>query len=141
MPQVSSIEGLVSFRAKQRLGFRYAYGCAVFGESMFGDDGLFGWIYGFGRGLFGDLAFGSDDELSGIYHTGHWNGRTHTERLGFYWPHNTQSPAQQAHRAEYTAAYIAWRALTSEEKAVYNQNAIGRHMSGYNLFIKKYLLS
>jgi len=141
MSTATAIEALVSMRAHKKIGFRYAFGCAVFGESLFGDDGLFGWIYGYGRGLFGDLAFGADDELSGIWHTGHWNGRTHTERLGYYWPHNKQSVPQQAWRAKYAAAVLAWQGLTSEQKAVYNKNAIGRCMSGYNLFIKIYLLS
>ncbi len=139
MPEVTSIEGMVSVRPRKRFGARYSFGCAVFGESSFGDDGTFGWIYGFGVGLFGALSFGSDDELTGIYQTRHWQGRVYSERMGWYWPKYNPSAGQQATRDNFAAAFAAWQALTTPQKAVYNKNAIGKHMSGYNLFISNFL--
>ena len=139
MPEVTSIEGIVSVRPKKRFGLRYALGCAVFGESLFGDDGLYGWIYGFGCGIFGALEFGADDELTGIYQTRHYEGRVYSERMGFYWPKYNPTAGQIAYYAKFAAAVSAWQALTTSQKAVYNKNAIGKRMSGYNLFISLYL--
>jgi hypothetical protein len=33
---------------------------------------------------------------------------------------------------------FSWQGLTNEEKIAYNKKAIGKNMSGYNLFIKEY---
>jgi len=141
MSKVNAIEGLVSVRPKKRFGARYLYGCSVFGECAFGDDGVYGWFYGFGCGLFGAEVFGSDDELTGIYQTRHAAGRTFNERMGFYWPKNTYNAIRQANRTKFAAAVVAWQALTENQKALYNKDVIGLRMSGYNFFIRKYLLS
>ena len=139
MSKVSSIEGLCSVRPKKRFGARYACGCAVCGECVCGDSGLFGWLYGCGLGICGDLVCGSDDELTGIYQTRHWQGKPYNERMDYYWPHNLQSVAQQAGRTKFAAAITAWQALTENQKEVYNEKAIGKQMSGYNYFISYYL--
>ena len=45
--------------------------------------------------------------------------------------------ARQAARANYSAAVAAWRAMTTEEKAVYFTRAENMPMTGYNLFVKE----
>ena len=141
MPQVSAIEGLNSFKARKRFGRRYAFGHAVFAEMMFGDDGIFGWLYGFGKAIFGKSEFGLDDELTGIYWTYHKNFKQATYRNPFFWPKYNPSAEWLAMQPKYTAAYTEWNTLTPDEKMVYHRNAIGKKMTGYNLFIKTYLQS
>jgi len=59
----------------------------------------------------------------------------------FYVPTNPQTEAQQANRQKMTDGVIAWQALTDQQKAAYNKNAIGKNLSGYNLFLSEYLYS
>lgn len=139
MSKVEHAEALVSVRPKRKFGLRYFCGCAVCGESACGDSGLFGWLYGCGIGLCGDLSCGSDDELTGIYQTRQFNGHVYNERMGFYWPRYTRTDGQGTLRDKFAAAITAWQALTSQQKQVYNTDAIGKKMSGYNLFISNYL--
>jgi len=61
--------------------------------------------------------------------------------LKLYQPTNPQTEKQQAHRKKYGEGVEAWRNLTNEEKDVYNKRAVGRKMSGVNLFMKEYLKS
>ena len=139
MAEVNSFEGLVSVRPKKRFGARYACGCAVNGESICGDHGIFGWIYGCGRGVCGLLECGGDDELTGIYQTRKVSGRRVNNRMNFYWPHNTNSEPQQSNRQKFGEAIVSWQGLTSEQKQFYNNKAIGKGKSGYNFYIGKYL--
>jgi len=49
------------------------------------------------------------------------------------------TPARLVCRSKFADAIVAWQNLTTEQKAVYNKRAIGRHKSGYNLFIKEFM--
>ena len=77
----------------------------------------------------------------GIYQTQPTSKGRITRRLKLYAPTNPQTEAQQAHRQKYGEAVGAWRNLTDEQKNLYNERAIGKPFSGYNRFIKDYLLS
>jgi hypothetical protein len=63
----------------------------------------------------------------------------------YYVPTNPQTSAQQAHRADYGAAVGSWRAMSEAERESwrYYQERRRRRpvMSGYNLFVKMFLLS
>lgn len=80
-------------------------------------------------------------DIYGIYRVRHRWGKVIQEKLPFYVPTNPQTGPQQANRQKMTDAVAGWQALTDEQKAVYNKNAIGKEMSGYNLFLSEYLLS
>jgi len=45
------------------------------------------------------------------------------------------------HRARFLEAAAAWNALFEEEKLDYKQRAVSLAMTGYNLFLKEYLLA
>jgi len=77
----------------------------------------------------------------GIYQTQPTSKGRIVRRLKLYSPTNPRTEAQQAHRQKYGEAVEAWRDLTDEQKLVYNKKAKGRPLSGYNLFVKEYLLS
>ena len=59
-------------------------------------------------------------------------------KMKFYGPTNPRTPAQEANRAKFAAAMVAWQALTPEEKGVYNKRAKKRSMFGWGLFIREY---
>ena len=66
-------------------------------------------------------------------------GKISTRR--HFYNYNTDcTPARRARRLKFAAAVVAWKILTPEQKALYNKRAVGRHMSGYNLFIKEFML-
>ena len=69
------------------------------------------------------------------------SGKVKYYRKDYCIPKNPQSVPQQAQRAKITAGVLSWQGLTSEQQSVYNKSAIGKRMSGYNLFLKQYLLS
>jgi hypothetical protein len=66
-----------------------------------------------------------------------WKGikvmRTH------YIPGNPKSTLQTIVRNRMTVAVLAWEALTEQNKALWNTAASGKPLSGFNLFVKKYV--
>jgi hypothetical protein len=50
----------------------------------------------------------------------------------------TLSEAQIAQRTKYGEAVEAWRALTNEEREIFNENAKAQNISGWNLYFKNY---
>lgn len=59
-------------------------------------------------------------------------------KMKFYTPTNPQTVPQQANRAKFTAAMVAWGVLTEQEKSVYTTRAKKRNMFGWGLFIREY---
>lgn len=96
---------------------------------------------GYGGRNYGGFHYGAGAKTQGIYRVRHRWGKTVQEKLPLYWPTNPQTGPQQANRQKYADSVVAWQALTPEQQAVYNKNAIGKRMSGYNLFQREYLLS
>ncbi len=131
---------LLGTTVRKKLGRRYGYGAAMFAESLFGGEGLFAWLAGFGKSYFAVSYFGDDDELTGIYRTDNVTGEILHYREPFYIPKNPRSGPQQTHRAKYGAAVGAWRILPLPQKLEYNQKAMGHKMSGYNFFLKEYII-
>jgi len=76
----------------------------------------------------------------GIYRlTNCREGKISTKRH-FYDYNIDATPARRLRRLKFAAAVVAWKILTPEQKLLYNERAVGRHMSGYNLFIKEFML-
>jgi hypothetical protein len=134
MPEVNGIEKLFSFVPRRKFGRHRCYGRAMFAQSVFGED---------------EIVFMSADKdgnpkpitLSGIYRTDNVTGKTKFYREPYYITKNPRTVPQQAQRSKFADAVAGWQALTAEEKEVYNIRARGKHLSGYNLFLKEYLLS
>jgi len=79
--------------------------------------------------------------FGGIYQTQPTSKGRITRKLKFYVPTNPQTELQQANRSKFADAVLAWQNLTSQQKLSYNERASGKPLSGYNLFLKEYLLS
>lgn len=66
-----------------------------------------------------------------------WKGRPYVRRYAK--PHNPRSEKQQAHRALFKEASQAYRELTEDEKKTLNRRAQKLAISGFNLFVKRYM--
>ena len=74
--------------------------------------------------------------VHGIYQKKHGIKGCYYRRMEFYVPTNPRTELQQANRAKFAEAVLAWQALTQEQKEVYNKIAKYKQFSGYNLFIR-----
>ncbi len=141
MPEVQGIAKIFSYGAGKRLGKHREWGRAMFGFSDYGEGDLDLILTPYGISSFGEINFGDHLIMSGIFFRNNATGKVKYFRRDYYIPSSPQSVPQQSNRAKMTAGVLAWQALTTEQQSVYNKSAIGKRMSGYNLFLKQYLLS
>lgn len=95
----------------------------------------------YGYASYGIFPYGAGAKEFGIYRL--WT-RYPPQRIiknEYYFPTNRQTVPQQANRQKYADGVAAWQTLTDEQKDVYNKRAEYKKFSGYNLFLKEYLLS
>jgi hypothetical protein len=141
MPEVVGIEKLLSHIPKKRFGLFREYGASQFGYSVYGEGPIYIIIdKGPPVKYLSDKA-GNPINFAGIYRTDNVTGITRYYREPYYITKNPRYAPQQAWRQIFADAVLAWQGLTPAEKAVYNIKAKGKRMSGYNLFLKEYLLS
>lgn len=76
--------------------------------------------------------------VNGIYQNRNTKKGKVPIKMKFYVPTNPRTVAQQANRQKFADAMTAWKNLTDEEKAVYNERAKKRQMFGWGLFIREY---
>lgn len=130
MPEIQGIEKLLSVTPAKRFGRFRIYGTGQFGFSVYGEE---------------DIYFqppGRDPILlSGIYRRDNVTGKVKYYRSPYYIVGNPRTELQQANRQKYADGVLAWQNLTDEQKIPYNIKSKGKHMSGYNVFLKEYLLS
>lgn len=77
--------------------------------------------------------------LSGIYQMPEYLPPNFCRRIDFYDYVITHTEAQQIQREKFADAVAGWQSLTAEQKKVYNERAIGKPMSGYNLYLSEYM--
>ena len=141
MPEVFGVEKLLSAIPHKRFGRFNQYGTSQFGYSRYGEEDiiLFPDRYDpLGQNRFPKLA---PINFSGIYRTFGVLGHVKTYKEPYYITKNPRSVPQQANRSKMTSAVLAYQALTASEKMLYHKRAVGKRMSGYNLFLKEHLLS
>lgn len=95
----------------------------------------------YGQKLYGNFEYGEQDDRFGIYQMRTRYGKQILVKEIFYWPTNPQSVAQQANRQKYADAILAWQGLTDNQKEIYNEIARYESYSGFNLYIREYILS
>jgi len=76
---------------------------------------------------------------NGIYQMVRYNYGFVCRRIDFYEYVITHTEAQQERREKFADAVAGWQNLTAEQKLLYNKRSIGKHMSGYNLYIKEFM--
>ena len=94
----------------------------------------------YGVKKYGAFHYGAGAKFHGIYQVRTRYGKQ-VVKEEHYWPTNPQTEAQQAHRQKMTDAVAAWQVLTDNQKEVYNIRARYKKYSGYNLYLREYLLS
>lgn len=141
MPEIQGIEKLFSIIPKKRFGLFRLFGTSQLGHSNYGEEDIYFNEVGYGNAVFGVNIFADLILLSGIYRTDNVTGVTKYYREPFYITKNPRYAPQQANRQKYADGVLAWQGLTEEQKNQYNEKAKGKRMSGYNLFLKEYLLS
>ena len=118
MAIVRGKDALNSFSVRKKFSVPNQYGVAVYAISYYGHYNLWAGIYQQRPRATGRL----------------------TVKEKYYWPTNPQTAPQQANRNSFAAAVLAWQGLTDEQKEHYRERAKRKQMSGYNLYIKEYML-
>jgi hypothetical protein len=139
MPEVFGIDKLFSAEPHKRFGLHRRYGTGQYGSSNYGEDDIFYLRTGYGDASYGVDSYGDFILLSGIFRVLNTYGHRHLWRNTYYFPKNPRYGPQQAWREKFGAGVTEWKGLTPEQKAPYNQRAVGLHMSGFNLFLREYM--
>jgi len=141
MVVVTGDEKLFSVSAQMRFGLPRQFGRCMIGFTHFGlDDNFFNPVP-YGKAGYGSDKYADIILFSGIYRRHTMGDSAKTLREPYYIPRNPRKIDQQAQRNKMTNAVLAWQALTTVQKSIYNKKAIGKHLYGYNVFLSEYLLS
>jgi len=111
-----------------------------FGRAVYDDEGGLYGVSSFGLGSFGIGQAQPDEPFHGVYQMRKCAEGKIPIRMKFYKPKNPKTEAQTIVRNKLKAGVIAWQSLTQSQKKVYNELAKGKQLTGYNVFMKKYLL-
>ncbi len=130
MPEVTGVKKLFSLWAKGKALRFNQFATSQFGHSWFGDEDLY--LF---KGTLQEML------LSGIYRTDNVTGQTRNYREPYYITRNPRTESQQTNRAKMAAAVLAYQGLTPDERMAYYKRAIGKRLSGYNLFLREHLKS
>lgn len=116
---VEGVEKIMSLDARGKIGYTSGAGLARCGYSRCGASKRFGGIYQRKKTLKG------------------WR----TSRMRVYNPINPQTETQQAWRSVFADAWVEYATLTSEQKLLLSKEARKYHLSGPQLFLRRYLLA
>lgn len=141
MPEIQGIDKLFSVLPAKRFGLFNQFGSSQFGFSVYGLEDIFVYFTEYGNTVFGIDPYANILCLSGIYRRDNVTGEIKYYREPYYITKNPRTVPQQANRAKFAAAVLAWQNLTDEQKIPYNKKSKGKYMSGYNVFLKEYLSS
>ena len=110
--------------------------------------------YGFGRGygacVYGKARYAASCDQAGIYQRKVHGlgstlmprqeaGRYAISRMKFYRPTNNQQPQQQIWRGIFASGKAAYDTLSTDEKKTLREEASGGTMTGFNLFMSRFL--
>ena len=132
-------ERLFSTAPKKRFGKYNLLGMVQLGFSNLGDSDIYFIRAPLGIFVLGLDQLGDSILLSGVYQEKtRWPGWPFS-REKYYIPKNPRTDPQQTNRGKFAAAVAAWQSLTPEQKKAYNKKAVGKHMSGYNLYLSEFM--
>jgi len=130
MAEAEGIEKLLSMEVSGKFGLNCEFGCGMYALSVYGDEPVY-------------IPRHNKDPMlmSGIFQRRHRGSKRITALLKYYQPPNMRTAPQLVRRGAFADAVAGWQGLTTNQKQVYNERASGKKMSGYNLYLKEYLLS
>ena len=121
---------LISFEARKKFGIPNQYGYSIYGIARYGEKNDFAGIYQIRHTPYG--VFPPTKKVP--------PGRF-VVRMRHYAPPETAARLANPRRVIYGNAVGAWRALSTLQKESYHLKSKSKHMSGYNVFMKEYLIS
>ena len=124
-----------------RVGKGYKFGQRVYAKQRYGVEEHYNEGSEYGVREYGDFLYGEVGNMWGIYQRRHNKGKVIYSKLKFYRPNNPKTVPQQNWRAVFTGGMLAWKNLTNEQKAEYNERAKKISLHGVNLFMREYLKS
>ena len=127
---------VIGIRKPWSLTVRKKFGRAVYEE----DGGIYG-VADYARGGYGYGDATPESIFHGVYQMRRCKEGVIPVQMKFYRPTNPRTEIQQNNRVKIRDAVLAWQALDQSQKIEYNKNALGKNLTGYNLFIKNFLLS
>jgi hypothetical protein len=143
---------LISFEARKKMGSGSLYGERIFGQSRYGQEYTEVSPYQYGIRNYADAFYGENLSFDGIYQMRHgpygvWSPTKKVPpgrfcvREKFYYPAQTLAQVSNPRRAIFASAVSAWQALSTLQREPYRLKSVGKHMSGYNVFLHEYLIS
>ena len=93
------------------------------------------------RGKQGMIHGSKPKRFTTVYQIIHENGKKYNVRYPYKLGRNPRTVKQQAQRVKYYAAVAAWKSLNPYDKNVWKAVALHKNYTGYNAFIKNYLLT
>lgn len=78
---------------------------------------------------------------AGVYQVRRSQKGTYNVRMKHYHGANPQTVPQQNNRSKFAQAIAAWQALSEPEKAVWNKKRYPTRMTGYNRFLRHFMLN
>ena len=116
--------------AHKRIGTPRHYGRGQYGLTRYGDDDVVI-----------PLASGGVQVMSGIYQVRTRYGRRVQTLEAYRTGGASRTPAQQARREKFRSAVAAWQSLPNSNREDYYVRAARKKISGYNLFVREYMLA
>ena len=141
MPKIEGIDKALSFTPSKKLGRNREYGRGMFAEAVYGEENDFIEYAIYGVSSYGEEKYGNRMLVSGIFRKDGTTAKGGTYLEPYYIPYDPKSEDQLARRGVFGDGVDAWHALTDNERAEYNEKAKGKHRSGFNAFLRQYLLS
>jgi hypothetical protein len=130
MAIIPKSEGIHSLMQRGKIGNYSFYGLVSYGISLYGVSCSCAGIYQMRTCILGNPTAGTKRKYKKL-----------PIKMKFYKPVFEPSEACLATRTAFANGATAWNSLTSEQQAVYTERVKGKSLTGYNLFIKEYLLS
>jgi len=103
--------------------------------------GTFGFSAGLGFARCGYSRCASSKDYGGIYASKRTKQGIQVSRMVYYRTSNPQTTRQQTWRAVFRTGFGVWRGLTTSQKALLSKQARNLRMTGFNLFMRRYLSS
>lgn len=141
MVVVISPEKEIGDQIRKKLGRACQYGQRIYSKVRFGEQETVVGPGKYGKRIYAIEKYGDATSYYGIYRIQKKGDKQTITKEDFYIPLNRKTIPQQANRLKFTNAVLGWQGLTDNQKEVYNKRAKYKKYSGYNLYLREYLLS
>lgn len=141
MAVVNFPDKLISGEARKKFGRPSFYGERLYSFAEYGQEYIEVSPYQYGKRLYADCQYGENLSFEGIYSMRpRLSGRVPV-RMKFYMPSESAARIANPRRGVFADAVLAWQGLDALQKEVFRIRSKNKHMSGYNVFLREYLIS